>query len=250
MSKNNTIKNNHLEYPSYQELSDLREKIQKEIRELDNSINEEYAVAFVDAEESSELYDLHTQITSIIGLQYLNELFYTMDLNLHNHHTDFIEGLQWIINPIEDYDDLFFIQLDEWNEQLQTIIKKLNAISLDTRFELLRNLRNQIIRRLDKAIEFWGKPRKKQGQIIVEPKEIIKFANHYLFLQSFENYDNTMFNNKQLRKYIKSMPFFPAITSDILFHEITRLCKISEANEFHEIDKWLGDIFYKYFIEE
>jgi len=254
MSKNSKVMKNHHEYPSFQELSDLREKIQKEIRDLDDSINEEHAMAFVDAEESSELYDLHTQITSIIGLQYLDELFCTIDTNSHTHKADFIEGLQGIINPTEDYDELFFIQLDEyewdyeWNEQLQYVIKKLNAIPLDYRLELLNNLRNQILRRLDKAIEFWGKPKNRQEQTIIEPEEIIKFANHYLFLQSFENYDHSIIFTKQLRKYIKSRPFFPAITSEILFYEITRLSEISEANGFQEIVEWLGGIFQKFFV--
>jgi len=243
-------------YPSFQELNNLRVRIQKELNELDKSFNENSITAFIDSEESSELYDLHTQITSIIALVYLDELFCTIDTNSHTHKADFIEGLQGIINPTEDYEDLFFIQLDEyewdydWNEQVQFVRKKLNAIPLDNRLELLDRLRKQILRKLDKALEFCVKPKEKLSQILTEPKKMINFTNHYLFLQSFENYDYSMIFTKQLRTYIKSRPFFPAITSDVLFSEITRLCEISEANGFQEVTVWLEGVFHKFFVNK
>lgn len=255
MSKDDILnKDNFQDYPSFHELSDLRSKIHKDLIELDESFDEDISSAFVDSEVSKELYDLHTQITSITGLVYLDELFHTMDINSHTHHADFIEGLQDIINSTEDYDDSFFVELDDyewdfdWNDRLRTVRKKLNTVSLDNRLELLVKLRKQVLRRLDKAFEFWGKPKERLSQILTEPKKIINFINHYLLVQSFENYDISMIFSKQLRTYIKSRPFFPLITLEDLFSEITRLIEIAIKHGFNDVAIFLESIFNRFFI--
>ncbi|MCG3220391.1 MAG: hypothetical protein H7641_03340 [Candidatus Heimdallarchaeota archaeon] len=240
------------DYPPFYELNSLRFKIQRELTKQNETFEEGSPTAYVDAEESSELYDLHTQITSIIGLLYLDELFLTIDAYSCTHHADFIEGLQGVINSTEDYDDLFFVQLDdyewdyEWNDQLQIVRKKVNDIPLKNRIELLKKLRKQILRKMDKAIELWVKPKERLSKILSAPEIIINFLNHYLFLQSFENYDSSMIFTKQLRTYIKSRPYFPAITSDILFSEIIKLGEIAEKHGFNNVIAFLNKVLYRF----
>lgn len=253
MSKDDILnKDNFQDYPSFHELSDLRSKIQKDLIELDESFDEDISSAFVDSEVSSELYDLHTQITSITGLVYLDELFHTMDINSHTHHADFIEVLQSVINSTEDYDDSFFVELDnhewdfDWNDKLSTVRKKLNIVPLDNRLELLVRLRKRVLRRLDKAFEFWGKPKERLYQILTEPKKIINFIDHYLLVQSFENYDGSMIFTKQLRTYIESRPLFPLITLENLFSEITRLTEIATELGFIDVALFLESIFNRF----
>lgn len=252
MNNHEVLKMNYFhDYPSFYELNSLRSKIQRELTNQNEAFNENVPTAYIDAEESNELYDLHTQITSIIGLLYLDELFLTIDAYSHTNHADFIEGLQGIINSTEDYDDLFFVQLDdyeweyEWNDQLQIVRKIVSEIPLENRLELLQKLRKQILRKLDKAIELWVKPKEKLTKVLASQETIINFVNHYLFLQSFEKYDYSMIFTKQLRRYVKSQPYFPAITADILFSEIVNLGEIAEKQGFNEIVAFLNDILYK-----
>ncbi|MCE7743105.1 MAG: hypothetical protein GOP50_11710 [Candidatus Heimdallarchaeota archaeon] len=232
--------------PSFLELNNLRVQIQREIARESGEFDQNKPTSFIDAEESSDLYDLHTQITSIIGLFHLEELFKTIDVYAHTHHADFIEGLQGVINPTNDDDDTFFVQLEDWdydynwNNNLQDIRKKVNCISLETRIKLLEKLRKQILRRMDKAIEFWGRSKERLVEKLSSPENIINYMNHFLLVQSFEEYDRSMIFSKQLRSYIKARPFFPAITSEEVFNEIFKLDNIAETHGFEEVRNYLN----------
>ncbi|MHA1198493.1 MAG: hypothetical protein ACTSQF_03980 [Candidatus Heimdallarchaeaceae archaeon] len=234
--------------PSFLELNDLRAKIQTEIARDYEEFDDNKLTAYVDAEESSELYDLHTQLTSIIGLFHLDKLFKTVDAYAHTHHADFIEGLEGIINPTSEYDDTFFVQLEgwdydyDWNSNIQDIRRKVNSIPLDKRLELLKELRKNILKRMDKAIEFLGRPKEKLIDKLPSPENIINYMNHYLLVQSFEEYDSSMIFSKQLRSYIKSRPFFPIISSDLVVNEILKLGHIAESHGFEEVSSFLTNL--------
>ena len=156
--------------------------------------------------------------------------------------------MQGVINPTNDYDDTFFVQLEDWdydykwNNNLQNIRKKVNRISLETRIELLEKLRKQIIKRMDKTIEFWGIPKERLVEKLSSPEKIINYMNHFLLVQSFEEYDRSMIFSKQLRAYIKARPFFPAITSDVIFNEIFKFGYIAEAHGFEEVSNYLNNL--------
>jgi len=243
--ENHQIKHKNA-YPSFVELNNVRFKIQGEIAKGNESFNDNEPTAFIDADELDELYDLHTQITAIIGIFHLDELFRSIDRYSHTKHANFIEGLQGVINPTQDYDDAFFVQLDEWdwdyewNDQFQEIRKKTDSVPYTIKVELLEKLRKQIIRRMDKAIEFWATTEEKLETKLTSSEKIINQMNHFLLLQSFEDYDSSMIFNKQLRKYIKSRPFFPAITADTLHYESLKLGKIAEKKGFKEVLAFLN----------